>query len=429
MDSKDRLEEIRRMEPEQRRKVCFDEHRCHYCKRVVGSPPSHVAQNCPAKTNKTKSEYLGLKPEVHPQKGIPDSHRIEGVPQRQVFSLSHPEKNFRKNVLLHAAGNMIEAQALIDSGAMGVAYIDHEFARQHQLSFLPVESPIEIKTVDGNPCGKGTITDKVLATLEIEGQKQELEFHVISSPSISIILGWSWLKLANPVIDWKKETLSFCEGTPDSKDGVPQRQVFIDLIDINGLDSDIKKSTELEQILNEFDNVFSSADFPDLPPHRPGIDIDLELIEGKTPPFGPIYSLSQAEEEVLRKYLKSAMDAGLIKKSTSSAGSPVIFVKKSDGSLRLCVDYRALNSVLKTDRTALPIIKDMLQRTKGSCYFSKIDLKSAFYLVRIAEGKEYLTAFRTKYGHYEYNVMPFGLKNAPGTFQGFMNYIFADLID
>jgi hypothetical protein len=72
--------------------------------------------------------------------------------------------------------------------------------------------------------------------------------------------------------------------------------------------------------------------------------------------------------------------------------------------------------VLKTDRTALPIIKDMLQRTKGSRYFSKIDLKSAFYLIRTVEGKEYLTALRTKYVHYEYNVMPFGLKNAPRHF-------------
>ena len=118
-----------------------------------------------------------------------------------------------------------------------------------------------------------------------------------------------------------------------------------------------------------------------------------------------------------------------IRESISSAGAPVMFVKKSDGSLRLCVDYRGLNSVTKTNRAALPIIRDLLFRANGSKYFSKIDLKSAFNLIRITKGQEYLTAFRTKYGHFKYLVMPFGLKNAPGTFQALMNSILGELID
>lgn len=157
--------------------------------------------------------------------------------------------------------------------------------------------------------------------------------------------------------------------------------------------------------------------------------MSIDLADGKSAPFGPIYSLSVKEEKVLKDYIEGALAAGIIRESRSSAGAPVMFVPKSDGGLRLCVDYRGLNNVTKTNRTALPIIRDMLFRANGSKYFSKIDLKSAFNLIRIMEGHEFLTAFRTKYGHFEYLVMPFGLKNAPGTFQGLMNSIFGDLID
>jgi hypothetical protein len=181
--------------------------------------------------------------------------------------------------------------------------------------------------------------------------------------------------------------------------------------------------------LRDYADVFSSRDFPTLPPRREGVDMKIELLPGKLPPFGPIYSLSRQEEEALRTYIEEALKAGIIQPSRSSAGSPVMFVKKKDGSLRLCVDYRGLNAVTETDRSALPIIKDMLQRTFGCQYFSKVDLKSAFNLIRISEGSEHLTAFRSKYGLFEYLVMPFGLKNAPGHFQAFINCIFSDLID
>ena len=427
MDSKERWDQIRQMEPDERRKVCFDENRCHYCKRIVGNPPSHVAQNCPLKQNKSKSDYFQVRTEVHPQTGIPDNSHSEGIPKRQVFSLSHPDMNFKKDILLYYDSHIIPAKALIDSGAMGFAYMDAKFAEIHQFAKERLVEPIEIKTVDGSPCGNGKITQKVFAVLEIAGWKQEMEFMIISSPSIPVILGWNWLKCVNPIINWKEGSMYFDRGTLDFQEEVPQRQVFVDLISVTDSKSD--ESPHLKSLLEKYEGIFATKEFPDLAPHRPGIDLNLELIDGKAPPFGPIYSLSKEEETVLRDYIDKALESGIISKSTSPAGSPVMFVKKPDGSLRLCVDYRALNSVLITDRTALPIIKDMLQRVKGSNYFSKIDLKSAFYLIRIAAGQEYLTAFRTKYGHYEYKVMPFGLKNAPGTFQGFMNYIFADLID
>jgi hypothetical protein len=165
-----------------------------------------------------------------------------------------------------------------------------------------------------------------------------------------------------------------------------------------------------------------------LPSHRP-YDHVIPLIPGETPPFGPIYSLSEVELKALSDYIEEHLDKGFIQPSSSPAGAPILFVKKKDGSLRLCVDYRALNKVTIKNRYPLPLISEMLDRLRSARYFTKIDLRGAYNLVRIAEGEEWKTAFRCRYGHFEYTVMPFGLTNAPATFQHFMNDIFRDLLD
>ena len=108
---------------------------------------------------------------------------------------------------------------------------------------------------------------------------------------------------------------------------------------------------------------------------------------------------------------------------------PVLFVKKKDGSLRLCVDFRKLNAITQKDKYPLPLIADLLDAPSKAKIYTKIDLKHAYHLVRIAAGDEWKTAFRTKYGSFEWLVMPFGLTNSPGGFQRFLNTIFADLLD
>ena len=321
------------------------------------------------------------------------------------------------------SGKTQSLEAMIDSGAMGKGYIDRNFAAEKGFPTQKLDSTIKVNSVDGTACGSGIISEKVELDIHFQNVVGSIELLVIDCPSTPVILGLEWLKQHNPVINWKTGKVDFvnCNKGPtiEIEEGVPLRQVSsINLIE--------KYKNEL---MEQYADVFSDKEFPELPDHRPGIDLDLELVEDSAPPFGPIYSLSRDEEKSLREYIEKASAAGLIQESKSPAGSPVMFVKKPDGSLRLCVDYRALNRVTKTNRAALPIIRDMLRKAGGSGYFSKIDLKSAFHLIRIKSGKEYLTAFRTKYGHYEYLVMPFGLKNAPGTFQAFMNQIFGNLID
>ncbi|KAL7280850.1 hypothetical protein ACG7TL_005794 [Trametes sanguinea] len=180
---------------------------------------------------------------------------------------------------------------------------------------------------------------------------------------------------------------------------------------------------------HDFTSVFSPVEVENLPPYRPGFDAAIELEDGKTPPFGPLYHLSQHEREVLFDYIETNLWKGFIRRSTSPAASPVLFVRNKTGELRLCVDYRGLNAITKKNRYPLPLIDDLLDRVQGCKVFSVIDLKNAFNLIRIREGDEWKTAFRTHLGLFEYTVMPFGLTNAPGIFQGFIQDTLRNLLD
>jgi hypothetical protein len=150
---------------------------------------------------------------------------------------------------------------------------------------------------------------------------------------------------------------------------------------------------------------------------------------GDPPRYSPIYPLHQRELEVLKEYIEKALVRGWIRRSTSPIGAPVVFVPKKGGELRLCQDYRALNTVTEKDRTPIPLIDNMMDRLTGATVFTKLDLKHAYHRVRIKEGDEWKTAWRCRYGHFEYCVMPFGLTNAPATFQRHIEEVLAEFTD
>jgi hypothetical protein len=171
----------------------------------------------------------------------------------------------------------------------------------------------------------------------------------------------------------------------------------------------------------EYEELFREAPRHEaLPQHQPW-DHVIPIEKGKSPPFGPIYQLSEKELKVLKEYIDENLEKGFIRPSKSPAGSPVLFVPKKDGSLRLCVDYRALNNITIKDRYALPLINELHDRFQGAKRFTKLDLRGAYNLIRIKAGEEWKTAFRTRYGLFEYMVMPFGLTNAPASCQCLMN--------
>ena len=131
----------------------------------------------------------------------------------------------------------------------------------------------------------------------------------------------------------------------------------------------------------------------------------------------------------MREYIQQALDKGWIRPSTSPAGAPILFVPKKDGGLRLCVDYRGLNAVTLKNRYPIPLVNEIMDRLSGATIFTQLDLRDAYHRIRIRKGDEYKTAFRTRYGHFEYQVMPFGLANAPATFQSYIHKALSDLLD
>lgn len=200
-----------------------------------------------------------------------------------------------------------------------------------------------------------------------------------------------------------------------------------DVLD-DSLDSSESLPDHIPEAYSDFADVFSGTNADKLPPRRP-YDHKIELEPGTTPPYGPIYKQSEAELKVIKGFIDEYLAKGFIRPSSSPAGAPIVFAKKKDGSLRLCVDYRGINKITKKNRYPLPRIDELLDRLSRARIFSKIDLKSGYNLVRIADGDEWKTAFRTRYGSYEFLVMHFGLTNAPATFQNFMNDTFYDLLD
>lgn len=176
------------------------------------------------------------------------------------------------------------------------------------------------------------------------------------------------------------------------------------------------------------EHVFSQKLADTLPPHRPE-DYDIPLLPGKQPPYSPLRGMSQDELRVLKKYLEENLAKGFIRPSNSPAAAPILFVKKPSGGLRLCVDYRGLNDITVKNRYPLPLIKETLERLSRAKWFTKLDVIGAFNRLRLKEGEEWKSAFLTRYGLYEYLVMPFGLHGAPAKFQGYINKTLQDYLD
>jgi len=175
-------------------------------------------------------------------------------------------------------------------------------------------------------------------------------------------------------------------------------------------------------------DVFSKTKAETLAPHRP-IDHAIDLEPGFKIPYGQIYNLSEVELRTLKAYIETNLSNGFIQRSSSSAAAPILFAKKQDGGLQLCVDYQALNSVTVKNRYPLPHISEMLDRMRGARIFTKLDLRNAYHLIRIKEGDKYKTAFQARYGQFKYRVMPFGLTNVPATFQAYIDNCLRPYID
>ncbi|XP_070668685.1 uncharacterized protein [Malus domestica] len=189
----------------------------------------------------------------------------------------------------------------------------------------------------------------------------------------------------------------------------------------------VPSSVEEVGVVRHYPDVFPD-DLPRLPPDR-DVEFSIELLPGTDPISLTPYRMAPAELRELKIQLQELLDKGFIQPSSSPWGAPVLYVRKKDGTLRLCIDYRQLNRVTIKNRYPLPRIDDLFDQLKGACVFSKIDLRSGYYQLKIKDEDVPKTAFRTRYGHYEFLVMPFGLTNAPAAFMRLMNEVFQQYLD
>ena len=372
------------------------------------------------------------------------------------------KKEVDKSALMFLEGNVngYNARILIDCGASH-NFISEDFVKCHNLHthnitrvYVTVANGItlyidqalidfELKLSDFN--------DKILSAYV---------FPIKSDANHDLILGLPWLFQNNPYIDWQKRTLTITTNHQKYliktinlnkqliEDHNPNTIECIDNFLINAkqlsrcrrihlvtikmtsnfyTDTTASPDKQINQLLEKFSDVFPD-DLTELPPQR-DIDHEIKIFDNVTPPSQQPYRMSQPELAELKRQLEVLLKKGFIRPSNSPYAAPVLFAKKKDGGLRMCVDYRALNKITIKNKYPIPRIDEMLDQLNGAKIFSRLDLTSGYHQIRIKNDDIEKTAFRTRYGSFEFVVLPFGLTNAPPTFVRLMNSIFHKYLD
>jgi hypothetical protein len=348
---------------------------------------------------------------------------------------------------LHLQHSSVPVSMLVDSGAASL-FISQALVTRLNIKTFKKTCPLTVLVGDGREVSSGSLTHHTEPiTFSIDGNQFTMSFNVLGIKH-DLILGMPWLQDSHHPIDWSSFKFPPQDPQPDirmvsiknfkklAKDHTVYEYYNTDVVhkvcEFNSINLDEDTQPSLVRIpteYQEFADVFSETKANQVPEHRPEFDMPIELKPDCKPHFGPIYGMATSETIALKNYIAENLKKGFIRASKSPAGSPVLFVKKKDGSLRMCVDYRKLNDITVKNRYPLPLISSILDRFRKSVIFSKFDLRGAYNLLRIREGDEWLSAFRSEFGHFEYLVVPFGLANAPAVFQNMMNDIFRTAID
>ncbi|GKA06074.1 putative reverse transcriptase domain-containing protein [Tanacetum coccineum] len=226
----------------------------------------------------------------------------------------------------------------------------------------------------------------------------------------------------------KKSTLSIISCVKAQKYMEKGCQIFLVQVTVKeSKDESREKRLEDVPTVRDFPEVFPE-DLPGLPPVRQ-VEFQIDLVPGATPVARAPYRLARSKMEELSTQLRELSNKGFIRPSFSPWGAPVLFVKKKDGSFRMCINYRELYKLTVKNRYPLPRIDDLFDQLQGSSVYSKIDLRSGYHQLRVCDEDIPKTAFRTRYGHYEFQVMPFGLTNAPSVFMDLMNRVCRPYLD
>eukprot|EP00253_Pinus_taeda_P035991 PITA_35991 len=303
---------------------------------------------------------------------------------------------------------------LIDPGAT-LSYVSPKVVERCNLQSVKFKNPWLVQLATG---AKRRVTAKVNdCSFTIADQPVTANLNVLPLGSYDILIDMDWLEKHWSLVDCKTKIIYYRDQQGNRKE-------------MQGIKRPVQdKSASLNNIpiIQEFTDVFPE-EIPGLPPRR-NIDFTIELVPGAAPVSRPPYRMSVPELTELKMQLQELLDKDYIRPSVFPWGAPVLFVKKKDGTLRMCIYYRQLNKLTIKNKYPLPRIDELFDQVKGATVFSKIDLRSGYHQIRIKDEDIAKTAFRTRYGHYEFVVLPFGLTNTPATFMCLMNNIFHPYLD
>ncbi|GKE23108.1 putative reverse transcriptase domain-containing protein, partial [Tanacetum coccineum] len=332
-----------------------------------------------------------------------------GTTQGRAYALGGRDDSLDSNVITGTfLLNNRYATILFDTGA-DRSFVSNTFSALINITPTMLESHYDVELADGKIIGVNTIIRG--CTLNFMNHPFNIDLMPVPLGSFDVIIGMDWLTKYHGVIICDEKIHEYLSNGCD---------VFLAHITTKeAKDKSEGKRLEGVPIVRDFPNFFPE-DLSGIPPARQ-VKFQIDLVPGAAPVARAPYRLAPSKMKELAEQLQELSDKGFIRPSYSSWGAPVLFVKKKDGSFRMCIDYRELKKLTVKNRYPLPRIDDLFDQLQRPSVYSKIDLRSGYQQLRFHKEDIPKTAFKTRYGHYEFQVMPFGLTNAPAVFMDLMN--------
>jgi hypothetical protein len=339
-------------------------------------------------------------------------------------------KRTARSLMLKGTVNGIACNFLIDSGASG-DFISTKFIERNRLNKYCVKMAPEmvVEMADGQSYVSDLMMKNGSVNIDTGGFNDIRDLVILRLEGYDVILGMPWLEEVNPVIDWKRGTIE-----PRVSLNTINNENDSELEQLSDADRDRLKESlidvdqDMVTLVNRYNEIFREDLPAGLPMSRP-IEHRITLVEGSQPVYQKQYRLSYRDQAEIDRQVEEHLAAGRIRRSTSPFNAPSLLVGKPDGSKRMCQDERGLNRITVKNRITMPQPQNLFDRLKGCGFFTKLDLKQGFNQIRIVEVDVHKTGFSCSSGHYEWLVMPFGLCNAPATFQSLMQYILAEKLN